>query len=74
MSATPIGVKPQATAAANQATGFGLRSTAQKAAIAPIKTRAFVGAAINQNTLETCCEQPTPISFVDRASDLLALA
>jgi hypothetical protein len=44
---------PQATAATKQATKFGLRSTAQKAAIALIKTRAFVGAAISQNTLET---------------------
>jgi hypothetical protein len=43
---------PQATAAANQATQFGLCRTAQKAAIALIKTRAFVGAAIRQNTLE----------------------
>jgi hypothetical protein len=32
---------------------FGLRSAVQKAAIALIKTRAFVGAAISQNTLET---------------------
>jgi hypothetical protein len=57
MSAIPIGVNvpmtsPQATVAANQATQFGLRSTAQKATIALIKTRAFVGAAISQNTLE----------------------
>jgi hypothetical protein len=44
---------PQATVAANQATKFGLCSTAQQAAIALIKTKAFVGAAIIQNTLET---------------------
>jgi hypothetical protein len=44
---------PQAIAAASQATRFGLRSTAQKATIALIKTRAFVGAAISQIDLET---------------------
>jgi len=44
---------PQAAAAANQATRFGLRRAAQKAAIALIKTSAFIGAAISQNTLET---------------------
>jgi hypothetical protein len=44
---------PQADAAANQAEHFDRRSTAQKAAIAPIKTRAFVGAANSQNILET---------------------
>jgi hypothetical protein len=43
----------KATAAANQVGQFDLRSTAQKAAIALIKTKAFVGAAISQNTLET---------------------
>ena len=58
VSATPIGVNapmtsPQAAAAASQAAQFDLRSTAQKAAIALIKTRAFVGAANSQNTLET---------------------
>jgi hypothetical protein len=58
VSARPIGVNvpinsPQATADANQATIFGLRSTAQKAAIALIKISAFVGAAISQNILET---------------------
>jgi hypothetical protein len=58
VSATPIGVNvtmtsPQAAAAANQVTQFDLRRTAQKAAIALIKTSAFVGAAISQNTLET---------------------
>jgi hypothetical protein len=57
-SARPIGVNvpmtsPQADAAANQAEHFDRRSTAQKAAIAPIKTRAFVGAANSQNILET---------------------
>jgi hypothetical protein len=57
VSATPIGVNapianPQAAAAANQTTWVGLRSANHKAAIALIKTRAFVGAAINQNTLE----------------------
>jgi len=44
---------PQVTTAANQAAQFDPRSAAQKAATAPIKTRAFVGAAISQNTLET---------------------
>jgi hypothetical protein len=44
---------PQAAAAANQATRFGLRSPTQQAAIALIKTKAFVGAVISQNTLET---------------------
>jgi hypothetical protein len=58
VSAAPIGVNvpttsPQATAAANQVTRFELRSTARKAAIALIKTRAFVGAAVSQKTLET---------------------
>jgi hypothetical protein len=44
---------PQATAAANQVTQCGLRSPAHKAAIALIKTRTFVGAAISQKILET---------------------
>ena len=57
MSATPIGVNaamtsPQAAAAANQAAHVDPCSTAQKAAIAVIKIRALVGAAISQNTLE----------------------
>jgi hypothetical protein len=57
-SATPIGVNapmisPQAAAAANQAAHFELPSTNQRAAIALIRTRALVGAAISQNTLET---------------------
>jgi hypothetical protein len=43
---------PQATAA-NQVTRVGLRSAAQKAVIALIKIKAFVGAAISQHTLET---------------------
>jgi hypothetical protein len=58
LRAVPIGVNapmtsPQATAAANQATKFGLLGTAQKAAVALIKTSAFVGATISQSTLET---------------------
>src|SRR5436309_3421372 len=57
-SAIPIGVNapmisPQAAAAANQTAYFELPSNAQKAAIPLIRTRAFVGAAISQNTLET---------------------
>jgi hypothetical protein len=44
---------PQAAAAANQAAHFELHSTAQRAAVALIKTRALVGAAISQNALET---------------------
>jgi hypothetical protein len=44
---------PQDTAAANQVTQFDLRNAARPAAIAPIKTSAFVGAAISQNNLET---------------------
>jgi hypothetical protein len=43
----------QAAAAVNRAANFEPLSTAQKAAIAPIKTRAFVGAANSQNILET---------------------
>ena len=58
VSARPIGVNvpmtsPHATAAADQVAQFDLRSTAQKAAIALIKIKAFVGAAISQNALET---------------------
>ena len=57
-SASPIGVNVpmtsmQATAAANPATKLEPLSTAHKAAIALIKTRAFVGAANSQNILET---------------------
>jgi hypothetical protein len=44
---------PQAVAAASQAAHFERASTAQRAAIAQIKTKAFVGAAMSQNTLET---------------------
>jgi hypothetical protein len=43
----------QAAAAASQAAHFELPSTAQRAAIALIKTSALVGAANSQNTLET---------------------
>ena len=58
VSAKPIGVNvpitsPQATAAADQVTQFRLRTTIQEPTIALIKTRAFVGAAMSQNTLET---------------------
>ena len=58
VSARPTGVNapmasPQAVAAASQAAQFELPSTAQRAAIALIKTRALVGAANSQNTLET---------------------
>ena len=57
MRATPIGVNaamasPQAAAAANHAAYVGPCSTAQQAAIAVIETRALVGAAISQNSLE----------------------
>jgi hypothetical protein len=45
--------KPQAAAAANQAAHFQLPSSAERAAIALIKTRAPVGAATSQNTFET---------------------
>jgi hypothetical protein len=44
---------PQAAAAANQAAHFDLPNTAQRAALALIRTRALVGAANSQNTLET---------------------
>jgi hypothetical protein len=43
----------QAAAAASQAAHFDLRSTPQIPATPLIKIRAFVGAAISQNTLET---------------------
>ena len=43
---------PQAAAAASQAAQFELPSTAQRAALAPIKTKALVGAANSQNTLD----------------------
>src|SRR5690348_739736 len=77
MSAIPIGVNvpmtsPQVTAAANHATHFGLRSAAQEAAIAPIKTRAFVGASISQNTLETSPTAVRPIAQSGRAAGLVA--
>lgn len=57
-SARPIGVNapttnPQAAAAAaKQAAQFDLFSTAQRAALALIETKALVGAANSQNTLE----------------------
>ena len=57
-SARPIGVKapmssPQAAAAASQAAHIELPSTAQRPVLALIKTRALVGAANSQNTLDT---------------------
>jgi hypothetical protein len=58
VSAAPIGVNapmtsPQAAVAANRAANFELPNTAQRAAIALIRTKALVGAAISQNALET---------------------
>jgi hypothetical protein len=57
LSATLIGVNAAMTSAlaaavANQAADVDPCSTAQKDAIALIKTRALVGAAISQNHLE----------------------
>ena len=57
VSARPIGVNaamtsPQAAAAASQAAPFELPSNAQRAAHALIKTRALVGAANSQNSLD----------------------
>jgi hypothetical protein len=43
----------QSPAAANQVAQGELRITTQKTEIALSKTRAFVGAAISQNVLET---------------------
>ena len=44
---------PQAAAAASQAAHIELPSTAQRPVLALIKTRALVGAANSQNTLDT---------------------
>jgi hypothetical protein len=43
---------PQAAAAASQAAHFELPSTAQSVAVPLIKTKALVGAATSQNTLD----------------------
>ena len=58
VSTRPIGVKapmtsPQVAAAASQAAHIELPSTAQRPVLALIKTRALVGAANSQNTLDT---------------------
>jgi hypothetical protein len=44
---------PQAAAVANHAAHCDLRSAAQRAALALIRTKALVGAAISQSTLKT---------------------
>jgi hypothetical protein len=43
---------PQVAVAANQAAHFDPPSTAQRAALALIRTRTLVGAAISQSSLE----------------------